>query len=437
MDQLRPHKEQYRLWTDTTRIRVVPAGRRSGKTEIAKRFVIAAALRGTAYPNANFFCAAPARPQAKRIYWSDLKRYSNPRLILNISETELSILYINGSKIFVLGLDKPESVEGTPWDGGILDEYGNMKERTWGENVRPALSDRNGWIWLIGVPEGRNHYYDLYKKAQADVSSKWGAYTWFSADILPEDQIIEAKHDLDELTYQQEYEGSFINFTGRAYYNFMDTTHCTRLSYNPNNELIFCFDFNVDPGVAVVAQEQNYVDPASQTPIVGKHVTGVIGEVFIPKNSNTPAVCRKLINDWGDHNGDISVYGDATGGNRGSAKVQGSDWDLIRQHLNNHYPGRVAYNYGRSNPPERSRISVMNGRLKSMLGDIRLQVDPSKAPHVVKDFEGVALLKGGSGELEKIPGSELSHLTDGLGYYLCEEYPLDGDLSGATDMDGF
>ena len=44
-------------------------------------------------------------------------------------------------------------------------EYGNMKLEAWGANVRPALSDRKGWCDLIGVPEGRNHYYDTALKA--------------------------------------------------------------------------------------------------------------------------------------------------------------------------------------------------------------------------------------------------------------------------------
>jgi hypothetical protein len=46
----------------------------------------------------------------------------------------------------------------------------------------------------------------------------------------------------------------------------------------------------------------------------------VIGEVWIPRNSNTPAVCRKLIADW-----ETTSARAATGGSRGSAKVEGSD----------------------------------------------------------------------------------------------------------------
>ena len=148
-----------------------------------------------------------------------------PHLVVSISESNLIISLINGSEIHVLGMDKPERVEGSPWDHGILDEIGNMKEETWGEHVRPALSDRNGTCDFIGVPEGRNHYYDLYNDALADDTGTWGVWHWLSADILPPEEIEQARRDLDQLTYEQEYEGSFVSFTGRAYYNMDFFTH--------------------------------------------------------------------------------------------------------------------------------------------------------------------------------------------------------------------
>ena len=43
--------------------------------------------------------------------------------------------------------------------------------------------------------------------------------------------------------------------------------------------------------------------------------------------------CKKLIADWENHKGRVVCYGDATGGAGGSAKVKGSDWDLIKEEL--------------------------------------------------------------------------------------------------------
>lgn len=381
-----------------------------------------AALRGTRFERPRFFAGAPTRDQAKRIYWDDLKALIPPELLMGRpSETDLSIRLVNGSELVVIGMDKPERVEGQPWDGGVLDEFANMKAHAWAANVRPALSDRQGWCDLIGVPEGRNHYYDLDRMARAEMlekgaASEWGAFTWTSAEILPPEEIASARRDLDPLTFQQEYEASFVNFEGRAYYAFAEATHCARLAYDPVRPIGLCFDFNVDPGVAAITQEQSLPS--------GRDGTGVIGEVYIPRNSNTQAVCRKIVQDWGRHAGRVVCFGDASGGARGSAKVAGSDWDLIRRELGPVFGQRLFFEVPAANPAVRARINAVNTRLKAGDGAVRLMVDPSRAPHVVKDLEGVRLLTGGSGEIDKRADPALSHISDALGYQVAAVFPV-------------
>lgn len=65
-------------------------------------------------------------------------------LVGKVSESEMLIRLVNGASVYVIGMDKPERIEGMSWNGGILDEYANMKPGAWPENVRPALSDRAG-----------------------------------------------------------------------------------------------------------------------------------------------------------------------------------------------------------------------------------------------------------------------------------------------------
>jgi hypothetical protein len=453
---MRPHREQDRLIASPARFKVVAAGRRSGKTERAKRFLIKQALIATGTSPA-FFAAAPTHAQAKRIYWKDLKAMIPAEFIAGISESELTITLITGTIIVVIGLDKPARIEGTPWNGGILDEYANMKPGAWMENVRPALADRQGWCWLVGVPEGRNHYYDRYRAAKGENhlsnGGEWDAFTWLSADILPASEIEAARRDLDPLTFQQEYEASFVNFTGQAYYCFDESVHCTRLRdrYNPRATLHVAFDFNVDPGVAVMVQELDL--PAPDVPPTAQIVDGVtlfiddaeepgtgtavLGEVHIPQNSNTPAVCRKIIADWGDHQGKIALYGDATGGARGTAQTEGSDWDLIKREMYAHYGReRVSLRVPDSNPTERSRINAMNTRLRSGSGEVHMMVDAGYAPNTVKDFEGVRLLVGGSGEIDKKRDPDLTHLTDALGYYVVKQFPTTRHATTVTGMFG-
>lgn len=428
---LRYHPIQAAIDECLARFIVIPAGRRSGKTEKAKRKLLKAALSAQGYADPRYFAGAPTRDQAKAIYWNDLKAMI-PRALVRGKprETDLCIPLWNGAEIYVIGMDKPERIEGRPWNGGVLDEFANMKPGAWGENVRPALSDRRGWCWLIGVPEGRNHYYDINQYALHSGDPDWASFTWKSADILPREEVEAARRQLDELVFQQEYEASFVNFVGRIYYNFTEATHVAPLAYDPTKPLAFCFDFNAAPGTAVVAQEQRLPQQYERDvngrmllnrPIIG---TGVIGEVYIPQNSTTPAVCRKLIELFGEHKGPVTCYGDASGGASGSAKVQGSDWDLIKSTLRPVFGDRLDFEVPASNPAERARVNAMNTRLKTTAGDVRMMVDGKRAPYTVKDLEGVRALAGGSGEIDKRADKRLTHLTDGLGYYVARKFPV-------------
>lgn len=430
---LRPHSIQWKYANSPFRFNVVPAGRRSGKTELAKRKIVIRSISPTSFGTGRFFAAAPTRDQAKRIYWDDLKAMVPEWMRLaRPSESDLIIYLINGAQLHVVGLDKPERLEGSPWDGGILDEYGNMKAKAWGANIRPALSDRRGWCDLIGVPEGRNHYYDMRNKAIADITGTYGHFTWFSSDILPEEEIIQAEEDLDPLTFQQEYEGSFVSFQGRCYYSFTDQNVLKDLPYMNNHPISFCFDFNVEPGTASIIQEWDVTQlrsifkrPFPRFPRQGS-VSLCIGEVYIPNNSTTEAVCRRLLKDWGDHYGKVRIYGDATGGARKSSQTMGPDWDIVKAMLQPHYGQNFIMRVRDSNPSERHRINCVNSRCRSLKGIRRFFVDPSKAPHVVTDFEGVQLLEGGSGEIDKGKKSDkrLTHLSDGIGYFMEREHSI-------------
>ena len=222
---LKAHETQTAMMASTARFLVVPAGRRSGKTERAKRKGVMVAY--SLPPGGRVGFGAPTRDQAKSIFWDDLKAMIPKFFIAKVMETDLAIRLKNGVEIRVVGMDRPERVEGQPWDWFCLDEYANCKEEAWAAHLYPALSTigREGKAWLIGVPEGRNHYYDTYKKAKADDTGEWAAFTWFSSEILPARTIEAARRDLDPLTFEQEYEASFVNFSGQAYYPFRDSIH--------------------------------------------------------------------------------------------------------------------------------------------------------------------------------------------------------------------
>ena len=429
------HAIQEQLWTTDARFVVVPAGRRSGKTELIKRIICREAMEGNQYDPARFLCAAPTRPQAKDIFWDDLiKMLPRKMLIGKPNETEGRIRLRNfaghKSEIYVHGLDTPERIEGRPWDIAAVDEIANCKPKAWSAHLRPALDTRGrpGRAFLIGVPEGMGGiYHGLWKYAISGVDPEWVGFTWHSADILPPEVIEAAQRELDEITFDQEYRGSFVNFTGRAYYSFVTETHTARMEYLPDAPLHIALDFNVDPGTAVIMQEQ--LLPG------GELGTAVIGEVWIPRASNTEMVCNKLVQDWGHHKGQVYLYGDATGGARRSSQTSGTDWDIVAESMRAAFRNRVHFRVPAANPSERARVNSVNSRLCSRSGALRLMVDPVKAPHTVEDFEGVRVVEGSTGELDKKTNPALTHLTDALGYRVHTDWPVARKITGHIHSD--
>lgn len=441
---------QLQIANSTARFRVVAAGRRGGKTFLMRREMCQTAR----HPEQKVWYVAPTYRMGTDLMWEPLvEKLDRLRWIRKVNNQSLTVVLRSGSTISIKSADNPDRLRGPGLTLVVFDEAADIKEETWTKVIRPTLSDTGGRAIFVGTPKGRNWFYDLFMRGIEGRPGWWSlSYTSLQGGNVPASEIEQAKLDLDELTFQQEYEASFVNFSGRVYYPFARETHCRPLQYNPRRDLIFCFDFNVEPGVAVVCQEQSLPGQQRKVRVPVRRMvkgqsqvvlevftedvvgTGVIGEVHIPRNSNTPAVCRKLIADWGGHQGNVFVYGDATGGARGSAKVEGSDWELVYRILRGQFEDRLFFVVPTSNPPERARVNAVNSRLRSMSGDIRLVVDPARAPHVVRDLEGVQILLGGSGEIDKRADPALTHISDALGYYVVQEFPVHEVEAGSVSL---
>jgi hypothetical protein len=414
--ELRPHAEQARLAASTARWRVVAAGRRSGKTEMAKRRLVEAALDPPEVSTPTFIAAAPTRDQAKRIWWDDLKSLSPRQWIRDVSESELTIHYRTGSRLMVVGLDRPHRLEGIAIDGAVIDEIDECKPSVWTSSLRPALSTagRPGWCWFIGRPKGRRLLFDLYQNAQT--TDDWAAFHWTSAEIIGQAELEAARRDLDPRSFAQEYQAEFLNPTGLVYYAFARNKHLRpTLRYDPQLPLVFCFDFNVSPGSAVVVQEQT---------IDGNPCTAVIGEVHIPDDSRTDIVCERLRNMYRGHAGDVLIYGDPSGNQRRTS-AQSNDWDIVRAELRKGF-ARVLDRVTRSAPAIVDSVNSVNARMLNAAGAVRFAINEQAAPQTLRDLESVTWVE--DKDIRDIDKSDAkrTHWSDALRYYIHERHPIGG-----------
>ena len=181
--------------------------RRSGKTVAAVNDLIIGAIECTLpYPQLAY--VAPNYAMAKRIAWEYLKQYAAP-LIDQSHESELRVTLKNKAKIYLLGAEKADSLRGIYLDGCILDEYAQIRPSMVSSVILPSLSDRKGWLVYMGTPRGKNHFYDMHKRAMA--SSEWFHMLLKASDsgILPQEELDLIKSQMDASDYEQEFEVSF------------------------------------------------------------------------------------------------------------------------------------------------------------------------------------------------------------------------------------
>jgi len=160
-------------------------------------------------PNGLFGYVAPYQNQARRIAWDYFKFFAEP-LIKDTNEAQMTLTLVNGAKVSLFGADNADAMRGLGFSGVYLDEYGDFKPSVFGNVIRPALSDKQGWAVFAGTPKGKNQFWEIYQTAQR-LPDDWFLLRLPASEsgLLPQGELNAAKAQLSEDQYLQEYECSF------------------------------------------------------------------------------------------------------------------------------------------------------------------------------------------------------------------------------------
>jgi phage terminase large subunit-like protein len=201
---------QQEVFKDTTRFKVVAAGRRCGKSRLSAVTLLIEALNCPAGSAVMYI--APTLGQARTIIWDLLHELGRP-VIKSSHVNNLEILLVNGRKILIRGADNPDSLRGVSLTYAVLDECAFIKQDVWEKIIRASLSDKKGKALFISTPSGRNWFYDIYKLGQDNQDEDWKSWhkTTQDNETIDPKEIEAAKRTLSSFAFKQEYLSSFDN----------------------------------------------------------------------------------------------------------------------------------------------------------------------------------------------------------------------------------
>ena len=251
----RPLQKVLHQALETHRFAVAVCHRRFGKTVLAVNQLIKKALT-CPLERPRFAYLAPTYRQGKQIAWDYIQEFSRPIPGVTFNQSELRADYPNGGQLRIYGADSPDALRGIYLDGVVLDEFGLMPPNIFSEVLRPALSDRQGWAFFIGTPNGKNQFYDVAQSAKTEPGWFFAEYKASQTGVIAQQELDAARGMMTPDEYQQEWECSFEAAVKGAYYaaeleQARSAGRITRVPYDPILPVDTDWDLGVGDSTAI------------------------------------------------------------------------------------------------------------------------------------------------------------------------------------------
>jgi len=317
------HPKQGYITANAKRFNHIRCGRRFGKTTLIEE------LTSIALDGKRVGVWFPSYKDLSEV-WKEVKNMYRPvthavydqiSMIKRKDEQLKQIELITGGLIDFWSMENPDSGQGRKYHRAIIDESAKATKlyEAWENTIRPTLTDYEGDAFIMSRPKGKNNPFYLIEEKHKPFPN-WAFFHFTSYDnctdqggYLKRSEIDEAKSQLDDINFRQEYLAEYVDANDRPFlYKFSEAKHVVD-SYQPNPHLpiTISFDFNKDPMTALVGQQVDLL------------TSYAFAEINLPEGS-TPEVCDMILVDYGKKwNGNIDVTGDATGRNR-SAMIVGN-----------------------------------------------------------------------------------------------------------------
>ena len=300
-------RTQQQILASDARHRLWCAGRRSGKSDLA-RMLIPEAYRA-------YFMQDELRRRGIRMdYWLVGPQFSDPekefRVLWRSVERLGMPLDKPGSYYDPIGMNMhislwdglfqvhaksaryPEQLVGEALHGVFLCEAAKMKPSIWVKYIRPMLSDFDGWSIHSSTPEGFNHFAEHYEMGQDPSIPEWFSLrtpSWWNSHVFKtptndedvtrimelmdehrgatphalasaynlviDSEVLELMTDLSVPMFKQEIMADFNVFIGQVFSDYDEEYHVADLKYNAGWQTFAAVDWGyTNPSVWLLIQ---------------------------------------------------------------------------------------------------------------------------------------------------------------------------------------
>lgn len=260
----RPHDAQRQIHYQPGRFKVIANGRRFGKTvmgghEADLRCWVRSKMVGA---DQLVWVVGPQYTDTEKefaIAYDTLRKLGVERDAIKFQNNrESGSLHIKttwGFELIGKSAQHPETLVGDGLDFVLMVEAGRHKRRTWGEFIRPSLSDKRGGAMFTGVPEGRSEHsllFSLWDRGQSVEGRKrgwrsWRMPSWYNTIVFPggrqDPEILDAEDDLTKDEFDRQYGAAFVDKVGSVMQDWDDEIHLQDLTYRSDWPLYMAFDY--------------------------------------------------------------------------------------------------------------------------------------------------------------------------------------------------
>jgi phage FluMu gp28-like protein len=222
------HDNQYKVITEAQRFNVLDCGRRWGKSVLATNLVSETAIEG--WP-AGYF--APTYKLLEATF-KEVLICLEPVILRKHDNQFIELL--TGGLIEFWSLDNPNAGRSRKYKRVVVDEAAFVKElwEAWTKAIRPTLTDLKGDAFFMSTPRGKNDFYKLYVRgASGEKSWKSWQMPTSTNPYIDLSELDDAKRDLPEAAYLQEYEALFSDNAANPFGSQFIKNAIRPLSKNP------------------------------------------------------------------------------------------------------------------------------------------------------------------------------------------------------------